>query len=181
MTRMTRPPDEVPGPGGPVWGTRPRLPWVGVFLVLFGGLLLLDQLVPEARLAGSAFVVALGAALLVSWAVGRERPALYLGLVVVSLSLPGLLQEAGVLASGPGWGSLFLGVGLLLVALGRWVGRGGIGWQLTFGLLFAAFGGIQVAEHQVPGFPSVERAFWPLAIVAIGAWIVLRGVTRTRT
>src|SRR5690349_5856869 len=70
-------------PGGP-WDLsgamgRPRLPWFGVFLVLFGGLLILEQLVPGTRAVGSGLVVAAGVALLIAWAVNRHVWQLYAG------------------------------------------------------------------------------------------------------
>ena len=58
-------------PGGPSarvyhweWGPddarRPGLPWIGIFLLVFGGLLLLQQVNPNARAAGSLIVLAVG-------------------------------------------------------------------------------------------------------------------------
>jgi hypothetical protein len=187
---VTAPHDDEPGPVEAVrivhWSSdgsyrgRPGLPWAGILLVLFGGLLLIDQVVPAARLAGSAFVVALGVALTVAGWTRGPRPALYVGLVLASISLPGLLQELGGLDRGAGWGSLFLGIGLLVVALARWIGRGGSGWQATLGLLFALLGGAQIAERAVPAFPALDRVVWPAAIVLLGAWIIVRGLARKR-
>ena len=47
---------------------RRGLPWIGVFLVVFGGILLLGQAYPQAHILGSALTTAFGIALLVSWA-----------------------------------------------------------------------------------------------------------------
>src|SRR5690242_13629859 len=78
--------------GGPAewWGwpgvtdARQRLPWFGLFLVLFGSLLLLEQLVPGSRALGSGFVVAVGVALLISWFVNRRPWALYAGTILTA-------------------------------------------------------------------------------------------------
>ncbi len=81
------------------WGdedVRRGLPWIGVFLVVFGAILLLGQAVPDAHVLGSALTTALGVALLVSWATGRGW-GLYPGLLITAYSLPGLLVDLGVL------------------------------------------------------------------------------------
>src|SRR5215210_6711117 len=43
---------------GPDEQRRPGLPWIGIFLLVFGGLLLLERFVPALRFAGSAFLLA---------------------------------------------------------------------------------------------------------------------------
>jgi hypothetical protein len=107
------------GPGTPAdWGwdhiddDRPRLPLIGVFLVLLGAVLLLGQAFPGVRFAGSGLVVAVGVALIVAWAAGRVGViGLYAGMILTALSLPNLLRDLGVIAGGNGWGTLFLGLG----------------------------------------------------------------------
>jgi hypothetical protein len=181
---MNQPPEgQYRGPFGPnAWGwgrvvdERPRLPWFGVFLVLFGGLLLFEQLVPGARAAGSALVVAVGVALLISWVVNRQIWELYGGAVLTALSLPSLLQDLNVIDSGQGWGTLFLGIAFLLIGLIRAVSNGGAGWQLIVGAILAFVGGAQVAEREIPNFPSTERLVWPAIILVIGLVLVLRSM-----
>ena len=56
---------------GPEEGRRPGLPWIGIFLLVFGGLLLVQQLFPQARALGSLVFVAIGLAFLVKWAIDR--------------------------------------------------------------------------------------------------------------
>ena len=51
---------------------RPGIPWIGIFLVVFGGLLLLQQLAPEFQAAGSLVALAIGVAFLVSWLANRR-------------------------------------------------------------------------------------------------------------
>ena len=61
------------------WGTddehRPGLPWIGIFLLVFGGLLLLQQLFPQFQAVGSVVVLAIGLAFLVKWALNRRSRA----------------------------------------------------------------------------------------------------------
>ena len=56
---------------GPTRQRRPGLPWIGIFLLVFGGLLVLQQLYPEARSLGSLLVLAIGLAFLIRWAMTR--------------------------------------------------------------------------------------------------------------
>jgi hypothetical protein len=168
------------GPNAWGWGRvvdeRPRLPWFGVFLVLFGGLLLVEQLVPGGRAAGSALVVAVGVVLLISWVVNRQVWQLYGGAVLTALSLPSLLQDLNLIHEGQGWGTLFLGIAFLLIALIRAASNGGAGWQLVVGAILSVVGGAQVAEREIPNFPAMERLVWPAIILAIGLVLVLRSV-----
>src|SRR3954470_2894789 len=86
------------------WGRdedrRPGLPWVGVFLLVFGGLLLLQRFVPALQFAGSAFLLAVGLVLLVRWAAERGTGSLYAGAIITGLALPDVLEALGV-AGGP--------------------------------------------------------------------------------
>jgi hypothetical protein len=82
---------------------------------------------------------AIGALFLVSWF--RGGWGLYPGILLVALSLPGLLEQAGLLAPRDGYSTLLLGVGLLAVAIARVRDRRGFGWQGFFGVIFALFGG----------------------------------------
>jgi hypothetical protein len=166
------------------WGRvvedRPRLPWFGVFLVLLGGLLLVEQLVPGARAVGSALVVAVGVALLIAWVVNRQIWQLYAGAILTALTLPSLLQDLNLIAGGQGWGTLFLGIALLLIAGVRAASGGGAGWQIVVGGILAVLGGVQVAERVIPNFPSTERLLWPAVILIVGVMLLVRGLGRSR-
>ena len=150
------------------------------FLILFGGLLLVEQLIPGARLAASAVVVVAGVALLVSWAVNHGTWALYGGSLLVAIGLPPALEDAGVIASGPGWDTLFLGFAFLFIALVRWTSRGGLGWQAVLGGILVLVGGSQVAQRLFTDMPSLDHIFWPAAILVIGIWILMRALRPTR-
>lgn len=174
---------EFRGPvGGPdQWGwnridaDRPRLPLIGVFLVLFGGLLLLGQFFPGARLVGSGLVVAAGLALVAAWAVKRTGVVgLYAGVILTALSLPNLLRDLGLIGEGGGWGTLLLGLGFIAIALVRASDRGGTGWQMIVGIVLTLLGGIQVFARQLPGSPTIEGLLWPAVILLAGIWLIAR-------
>ncbi len=152
---------------------RPRVPWLGVFFLLFGGLLLLQEAFPSANLAGSALVLALGLAFLFGWLRGGNVLGLYAGMILTALGLPSLLEAAGLI-SGPGWGTLFLGVGFLAIAGYRRSRQAGWGWQTVLGGILVLVGGTQVAAGSVPGFSDLGRLAWPLVLVAFGAYLMIR-------
>ena len=153
------------------WGTddehRPGLPWIGIFLLVFGGLLLLQQLFPQFQAVGSVVVLAIGLAFLVKWAVDRGTASLYAGSIITALALPGLLNAAGIEANG--LTTFFLGVAFLFIALVRFVTRGGLGWQLWFGGLLAVIGGAQIANAPLGGY------ILPVILVALGLLLIVRG------
>ena len=165
---------------GRVVDDRPRVPWIGVFLVLFGGLLLVEQFVPDARALGSGLVVAVGVALLVTWIVNRHVWELYAGAILTAVSLPSFLQDLSVISPGQGWGTFFLGLAFLGIAVVRAASGGGVGWQLLLGALLAIFGGVQIGEREIANFPSLGRLIWPAIILVIGLLLLGRGLTSRR-
>jgi hypothetical protein len=165
--------------GWPGQNDRAGVPWIGIFLVVFGGLLLVQQVAPEFKAAGSVVVLAIGIAFLVSWLANGRTSALYLGAIITALTLPDVLGSAGVIDGGEGWGTLFLGIAFLAIAALRAASRGGWGWQLVFGGLLVLSGGSTVARH-VAGFPAIGQYAWPLALIVIGVVLVFRGGMRSR-
>jgi len=152
---------------GPDESRRPGLPWIGIFLLVFGGLLLLQQLFPDLKALGSVVVLAVGLAFLVRWAFDRGTGSLYAGSIITALALPGLLNAAGVEANG--LSTFFLGVAFLFIAVVRAVSGGGIGWQLWFGGLLALVGGVSIADGSLGGL------ILPALLIALGGVILLRG------
>ncbi len=156
---------------------RRGLPWIGVFLVVFGAILLLGQAYPDAHVVGSGLTTAIGIALLVSWATHRSW-GLYPGLLITALSLPSLLVDLGALPAGSGYGTFLFGVGLLAIAAMRWRARGTWGWQLVVGGLLALTGGADLADRIWPGFPDGGELLGPLFLVALGILILGRAMRR---
>ena len=162
------------------WGdedVRRGLPWIGVFLVVFGGILLLGTAFPDAHVLGSAITTALGVALLVGWATGRGW-GLYPGLLITAYSLPGLLIDLDLLPPGGGYGTFLFGLGLLGVALMRWNARHTWGWQLVVGGILAVAGGSEIASRLWPGVPTLGDVLGPLVLILLGLVILSRAVRR---
>jgi hypothetical protein len=159
------------------WGAddqhRPGLPWIGIFLLVFGGLLLLQQLFPQFQAVGSVIVLAIGLAFLVKWAVDRGAGSLYAGSIITALALPGLLNAAGIEANG--LTTFFLGVAFLFIAAVRLATGGGLGWQLWFGGLLAVIGGAQIANAPLGGYVL------PVILVALGLLLIVRGAGGSRS
>jgi hypothetical protein len=155
---------------GPDEDRRPGLPWIGVFLVVFGALLLVERMLPDQRL-GDVAVLAAGLASLVVWAVRRSTIALYAGAFLTAVALPGTIQALGQ-PLGPGWGTLFFGLAFLLVAAVRAAQGGGVGWQALYGGILVLIGGSEVVK------PDIADIGWPLILVAIGLLLLLRGRPR---
>ncbi|MFP5342867.1 MAG: hypothetical protein ACLGIJ_08090 [Candidatus Limnocylindria bacterium] len=152
---------------GPGDGRRPGLPWFGVFLLIFGGLLLLEQLVPEARDLGSGLVLAVGLAFLVKWVVDRGTGSLYAGAIITALAMPGVLQAFGVRADG--LTTLSLGIAFLALALIRALSGGGLGWQATVGGLLTLLGLVSALT------PSIGGLIIPILLVVLGVLLLARG------
>jgi hypothetical protein len=134
---------------------RRGLPWMGVFLVAFGAILLLGTAFPSAHILGSALTTALGVALLASWATGRGW-GLYPGLLITAYSLPGLLVDLSLIPAGGGRGLM---LGTACSAWPRALERpADLGWQLVVGGILALAGGR--SRHACPGVPgpATDRA-----------------------
>jgi hypothetical protein len=160
--------NDVGGPRG-----RSRLPWIGIFLVVFGALLLLRALFPSLETAGSLLFLAVGVAFLVSWLVNHGVGALYLGAIITALAAPDLLAAAGVI-EGAGVGTLCLGVAFLFIALVRASSGGGWGWQAGLGVILVAIGGSSVI------LPTLSGLVWPAVLVALGVILLVRASSRGR-
>jgi len=157
---------------GPDQARRPGLPWIGVFLLVFGGLLLARELFPEARSLGSLVTLAVGLAFLIKWAVDRGTGSLYAGAIITALAVPGVLTDAGLDLDG--LGTFCFGIAFLFIAAVRAGSGGGIGWQAWFGGLLALLGGVNMVSPQVGGL------IVPIALVSIGVVLVFGGTFRGR-
>ena len=156
---------------GPDEQRRPGLPWIGVFLVAFGGLLILENSLPEYRDLGNVAVLAAGLASLLVWAIRRGSAALYVGAFLTAAALPGTLEGLGY-ALGPGWGTLFFGIALLFIALVRASSRGGWGWQALGGAALVLLASSEIAV------PEVGNLVLPGLLVVLGILLLVRGGRR---
>ncbi len=157
--------NDVGGPRG-----RSRLPWFGIFLVVFGCLLLLRQVFPALETAGSLLFLAVGLAFLVSWLINRGVGSLYLGSIITALAAPDLLAAANIV-DGPGVGTLCLGVAFLFIAAVRAASRGGWGWQAGLGVILAVIGGSSLTVS------GVNDLVWPILLVVLGGILLIRAST----
>jgi hypothetical protein len=154
------------------WGRdedrRPQVPWVGVFLLILGGLLIFEQLAPQYRNLGDVVVLAAGLAFLVVWAVRRSSFALYAGALLTAAAVPGLV-EGVTNGSFPGLGTVAYGLAFLLIAAVRGLNRGGWGWQLVLGLVLLAVGASEMT------LPDLADLTLPLLLVILGVVLITRG------
>lgn len=154
------------------WGSdedrRPGLPWIGVFLVVFGLLLLAERALPEYRRLGDVAILAAGLTSLVVWLMRRGTIALYAGTFLTAAALPGTIEALGQ-PLGPGWGTLFFGLAFLFIAAVRASQGGGVGWQALYGGILVAIGGSEIVK------PDLAGLAWPLILVAIGLLLLVRG------
>jgi hypothetical protein len=153
---------------GPDEERRPGLPWVGVFLIVFGALLLIERALPDYQRLGDVAVLAAGLASLVYWVLRRGTIPLYAGAFLTALALPGTIQALGQ-PLGPGWGMFFFGLAFLFVALVRATQRGGVGWQALYGAILVVIALTEIVE---PNFAGIAL---PLFLVAIGVLLLVRG------
>jgi hypothetical protein len=162
---------EDPMPGKP----RSRVTVAGIFLIVIGVLLGAGQLFPEARIGASAFFLAFGLLLVYIGVRDRRDLALYAGLLVTALALSNLLSGMDRI-HGPGWGTLFLGIGVVALALIRSSSGRRWGWTLAIGLLLTLWGGSEVASTNL-NFPA-DRLVVPALMVMVGIYILVKTASR---
>ncbi|TME12474.1 MAG: hypothetical protein E6I65_03425 [Chloroflexi bacterium] len=153
------------------WGReddrRPRLPWIGIFLLVYGALLLVERLVPQYLTQANLLVLAAGLAFLILWLLRRGTFSLYAGAFLTASAVPGLIKSLGYTA-GTGVGTLAYGVAFLFIALVRASRGGGIGWQAVIGIILVALGGSELA------LPDAASLVLPILLVAFGLVLLTR-------
>ena len=152
---------------GPDQARRPGLPWIGIFLLIFGGLLLLQQVFPQFKELGSVLVLAIGLAFLVKWAIDRGTPSLYAGAIITALAAPGVINALGFDVDG--LGTFCFGIAYLFIAAVRAASGGGWGWQAIVGGLLVLLGGVNMITPEIGGL------IVPLALVLVGAVLIFGG------
>jgi hypothetical protein len=98
----------------------------------------------------------------------RGSGSLYAGALITALALPGVLEGSGIV-SGPGLGTLCLGLAFLFIAAVRAATRGGIGWQTWLGAVLTVIGLVSLA---VPGLGPLVI---PAVLVALGVMLLMGG------
>lgn len=152
---------------GPGSAKRPGLPWIGIFLLVFGVLLVLQQVYPEFEAIGSVFFLAVGLAFLIKWAIDRGTGSLYGGALITALAAPGVINAAGFDADG--LGTFCFGIAFLFIAAVRATGGGGLGWQAVFGGLLVLLGGANMLTPEIGGL------LLPILLIGLGAVLVFGG------
>lgn len=176
--------DTVPPEEGPVrsygwqWGReedrRPQLPWIGVFLVVYGALLLVDRLAEQYLIASNLLVLAAGLAFLIIWLLRRGTFPLYAGAFLTASAVPGLVKSLGN-DLGDGFGTLCYGIALLFIGGVRMTRGGGVGWQALIGVLLVALGSSELA------LPSAAELVLPVLLVVFGLVLLTRDRTAWRS
>lgn len=153
------------------WGReedrRPRLPWIGIFIVVVGALLLIERLASQYLVASNLVVLAAGLAFLIVWLLRRGTFALYAGAFLTASAIPGLVEGLGYFP-GPGFGKLCYGLALLFVGGVRMTRGGGVGWQALIGVLLVALGASEMA------LPSAADLVLPILLIALGLVLLTR-------
>ena len=159
------------------WGRdedrQPELPWIGIFLVVLGGLLLLDRALPEYVSIGNVIVLAAGLAFLLLWVLRKSTFMLYAGAFLTAAAVPNLVESL-LARELDGLGTLSYGVAFLFIAAVRMSRGGGVGWQALIGGLLVALGASQLA---LPGAVSLVL---PALLVVLGIILLTRGREATR-
>jgi hypothetical protein len=150
---------------------------VGVGVLALGAVLLATRFVPIS--SAPAWLLGLGLALALLGLVQRAFGWLVAGLPVLGLGA-GLVFGDIPLGGLPknSWTLLGLGAGFLsVVPLARMLSIRAHWWPAVVGALFAATGVLRAVRDVELITPRVEiavRSWWPVGLVLVGAWLVMR-------
>ena len=173
-TQSDRPPPESGGVRSYTWqwgrdqDRQPELPWIGIFLIVLGGLFLLDRALPEYVSVGNVVVLAAGLAFLLLWLLRRSTFALYAGAFLTAAAVPNLIESLAA-REFDGLGTLSYGIAFLFIGAVRMTRGGGVGWQALIGLLLVALGASQLA------LPDAASLVFPALLVVLGIIMLTRG------
>jgi hypothetical protein len=155
-------------------GDRGAGEWIAIGLVALGGWLLLAQVFPTISFAGSLLMAVVGAILLFAYLSHRLSTwALYAGAILAGI---GAVRVIGDIAPFEVRGETALGLGAAFLGIGwlRSTQAGGYGWQGMLGIAALALGGVQFALGLLPGAPTIVDLIVPLALLGLGAFLLLR-------
>lgn len=157
------------------WGRdadrQPRLPWIGIFVIVYGVLLLVANRFPAYLVASNLLAIAAGLAFLILWLLRRGTFSLYAGAFLTAASIPGLVAGAGY-NSPEGLGKLCYGLAFLAIAGVRMTRGGGVGWQAVIGVLLVALGASEMA------LPDLTDILFPILLVVLGILLLTRDRSR---
>ena len=153
------------------WSPEERgTPWFAILLLVIGIGLLIELLLPGLTFF-SIFILALGVAAAAAWRVRGATIATMPALVLIGWGLAGIGSDLGILP-GDGWGTLFIGIALLIgwgLARYQAVRRD---WALIVGLVLGAIGLAAVSDN-LP-FDLDVAVIIPLGMIAIGIYLIVR-------
>jgi hypothetical protein len=147
--------------------------WIGTILIGLGAVLLAGQLIPE---AGRYGVLVIGLALLAGFAMTRQYGFLVPGGIVTGVGVGVLLTQAYPSAGGLFLLSLAAGFASIWVIGVIFRLREHHWWPLIPAGILGTIGVISLAD-QSGQFGDLLRLAWPIALVILGAFIVLRAAT----
>ena len=151
----------------------PRRSVAGIILIALGVLFLLGQ---SLQIGGEAVVALIGAAFLVAYALTRQYGFLVPGGIMTGLGIGIIYEERLDVGGAPvllGLGAGFLLIYVVSVMRGRMPGDW---WPLIPGTILAVIGLMLAAS--ATGALAVVGRWWPLVLVLIGLYIVLRRPAR---
>ena len=148
--------------------------WLGAILIGLGALLLAGQVIPG---AGRYVVLVIGLALLAGFFATRGYGFLVPGGIVTGVGVGILLTEANPSAGGLFLLSLAAGFASIWVLGAMFRLREHHWWPLIPAGILATIGVVSLID-QGGQFRDLSRIAWPIALVVIGALIVLRATTR---
>ena len=154
---------------------------LGVGALALGVVLLATRFVPISR--APAWLLGLGLGLALLGLVQRSVGWLVAGLPVLGLGV-GLVFGDALLGGLPknSWTLLGLAAGFLaVVPLARMVAPRVHWWPAAVGALLAAAGALRAVRDVEMITPSVEiavRTWWPVGLVVVGAWLLIRAARR---
>jgi hypothetical protein len=155
------------------------VPWFGILLILIGGALLLQLLLPTIS-AGTLVLLAVGIAFLTAWIFGRSWFAMVAGVLSAALGVAELIEDLALL--GPahqnvnGLWAAALAVGFLVIWLFGLVGRRRSRWPLLAAVIFGLIGAAQLSGRLV-GLPALD-VLWPVVIIVVGLALVVSAARR---
>jgi hypothetical protein len=164
-----------------------RFPWFGVVMITAGAVLLLSRihlLHVDWLTAVWAVVAAVGIWKLVRGVAGRRRGEAFWGLVLTAIGVYEVLANGDFVELWPGveFSALMMTVGAGFLLMFVLVPRG---WRVLIpAVFFLAIGGAMLAaELEYADRWSVARlvsTYWPVAIIALGAAMLIPGDTRPK-